>query len=124
MSNNATGGYTVTGYWFADDPTTINNCNPCRGRQVQVVKTDGSIVQVADPGAPATLPNSLEIMDITEAVVKYLQDPKWLNGLVTAANTPDHRLKVKRLPTIFPEGYDFDMIQPLKGASAATCPPL
>ena len=53
-------GYTVTGYWFADDPTTINNCNPCRGRTIQVVKTDGSIIQVAGPGALSTLPNSLE----------------------------------------------------------------
>ncbi len=24
-------GYTVTGYWFADDPTTINNCPPPAG---------------------------------------------------------------------------------------------
>ncbi len=36
-------GYKVAGYWYADDPTTINNCNPCRGRQIQVVKTDGSV---------------------------------------------------------------------------------
>ncbi|MEW6331016.1 MAG: 5'-nucleotidase C-terminal domain-containing protein, partial [Pseudomonadota bacterium] len=65
-SNTPRDGYTVTGYWYADDPTTINNCNPCRGRVVQVVKTDGSIVQVAGPGAPGTLPDSLEVMDITE----------------------------------------------------------
>ncbi len=77
-------GYTVTGYWYADDPTTINNCNPCRGRTVQVVKTDGSIVQVAGPGAPATLPNSLDVMDISEAVVKYLRVN--LGGMVTARN--------------------------------------
>jgi len=113
-------GYTVTGYWYADDKTTINNCNPCRGRTVQVVMNDGSIVQVAGPGAPATLPNSLEVMDITEAVVKYLQVN--LGGVVTAANLPDHRLTVKRLPTINP--YPFQVIQPLKGASAATCPTL
>jgi len=120
MSDNASDGYTVTGYWYADDPTTINNCNPCRGRAVQVVKTDGTIVQVAGPGAPATLPNSLEVMDITEAVVKYLREN--LNGVVTADNLPIHRLTVKRLPTINP--YDFDVVQPLRGAQAATCPPL
>ena len=118
----AHGGYTVTGYWFADDKTTINNCNPCRGRKVQVVKTDGSIVQVAGPGAPATLPNSLDVMDITEAVVKYLRVN--LSGLVTSTNLPIHRLTVKRLPTISPAGYGFKMIQPLKGATPATCPVL
>ncbi|MDH5512280.1 MAG: hypothetical protein OEY27_03615, partial [Gammaproteobacteria bacterium] len=121
-SNTPHDGYTVTGYWYADDPTTINNCNPCRGRVVQVVKTDGSIVQVAGPGAPATLPNSLEVMDITEAVVKYLREN--LGGTVTGSNLPIHRLTVKRLPTISPPGYSFKMIQPLKGASAATCPAL
>ncbi len=116
-------GYTVTGYWFADDPTTINNCNPCRGRTVQVVKTDGSIVQVAGPGTPAgPLPNSLDVMDITEAVVQYLKVN--LKGLVTEANLPIHRLTVKRLPTISPPGYNFKMIQPVKGASSATCPVL
>lgn len=120
-------GYTVTGYWFADDKTTINNCNPCRGRTIQVVKTDGSIVQVAGPGAPATLPASLDVMDVSEAVVKYLRDPVSMGGLggtVTEANLPIHRLTVKRLPTINPPGYDFKMIQPVKGASAATCPAL
>lgn len=121
-ANTPHAGYTVTGYWYADDKTTINNCNPCRGRTIQVVKTDGSIVQVAGPGAPATLPNSLDVMDISEAVVKYLREN--LGGTVTAANLPIHRLTVKRLPTINPPGYDFPMIQPVKGASAATCPTL
>lgn len=115
----AHGGYTVTGYWFADDPATINNCNPCRGRTVQVVKTDGSIVQVAGPGTN-TVVNSAEVMDITEAVVKYLRDN--LGGMVTNANTPSHRLNVQRLPTINP--YNFKVVQPLRGASVATCPPL
>jgi len=113
-------GYTVTGYWYADAKTTINNCNPCIGRVIQVVKTDGGIVQVAGPGAPATPPNSLEVMDITEAVVKYLREN--LGGVVTSANLTDHRLKVNRLPTINP--YSFKQIQPLKGASTATCPAL
>jgi len=115
-------GYTVTGYWYADDRATINNCNPCRGRLVQVVKTDGSIVNVSGPGISPTgsLPNSLEVMDITEAVVKYLREN--LGGVVTDANTPSHRLTVKRLPTINP--YSFRQIQPLKGASTATCPAL
>ena len=118
----AHGGYTVTGYWFADDPTTINNCGPCRGRKVQVVKTDGSIVQVAGPGfvAGTPLPSSLDVMDISEAVVKYLKVN--LGGLVTDANLPIHRLTVKRLPTINPPGYNFKMVQPIKGASSATCP--
>ena len=120
-TNTPHGGYTVTGYWYADDPTTINNCNPCRGRTIQVVKTDGSIVQVAGPGTNTAV-NSLDVMDITEAVVKYLREN--LGGVVTDANMPSHRLTVKRLPTISPPGYDFRMIQPLKGASSATCPAL
>jgi 2',3'-cyclic-nucleotide 2'-phosphodiesterase (5'-nucleotidase family) len=114
-------GYTVTGYWYADDRATINNCGPCRGRLIQVVKTDGSIYPVAGPGVSNALPDSLEVMDVSEAVVKYLQEN--LGGVVTDANTPSHRLTVKRLPTINPPGYKFRMIQPLKGASAATCPP-
>ncbi|MBI3546133.1 MAG: 5'-nucleotidase C-terminal domain-containing protein [Gammaproteobacteria bacterium] len=116
------GGYTVTGYWFADDSTTINNCNPCRGRVVQVVMNDGSIVQVAGPGVVAgtPLPNSLDVLDVSEAVVKYLRGN--LNGVVTSSNLPIHRLTVKRLPTINP--YSFPQIQPLKGASVATCPAL
>jgi hypothetical protein len=113
-------GYTVTGYWYADDKTTINNCNPCRGRTIQVVMNDGSIVQVAGPGAPATVPNSLDVLDVSEAVVKYLRGN--LGGIVTANNLPIHRLTVKRLPTINP--YSFRQIQPLKGATAMTCPAL
>ncbi len=61
-------------------------------------------------------------MDITEAVVQYLRVN--LAGTVTEANLPIHRLTVKRLPSISPPGYNFRMIQPLKGASAATCPAL
>ncbi|MBI5460849.1 MAG: hypothetical protein HY941_01525 [Gammaproteobacteria bacterium] len=118
-NNTPHDGYTVTGYWFADDPTTINNCNPCRGRTVQVVKTDGSIVQVAGPGSNTPV-NSADVMDITEAVVKYLRED--LGGLVTDTNTPNHRLTVKRLPTINP--YNFKVVQPLRGASTATCPAL
>ena len=122
MSNNPSDGYTVTGYWYADDPTTINNCNPCRGRTIQVVKADGTgWVKVAGPGANSAI-NSLDAMDITEAVVKYLRVN--LGGVVTDANLPTHRLTVKRLPTINPPGYNFRMIQPVKGASSATCPAL
>ncbi len=120
MANNAVEGYSVTGYWFADDPTTINNCNPCRGRTIQVVMNDDSIVQVAGPGASGALPNNLDVLDVSEAVVRYLRNN--LGGNVTDANLPTHRLTVKRLPTINP--YPFKVIQPLKGASAATCPAL
>ena len=119
--NSGVPGYTVTGYWYADDPRTINNCNPCRGRLIQVVKTNGNIVNVTnESGVVQPLPPSLEVMDITEAVVKYLREN--LGGVVTEANTPSHRLTVKRLPTINP--YSFMQIQPLKGASLATCPAL
>ena len=53
-------GYAVAGYWYADAPTTINNCGPCRGRMVQVVMDDGTIVDVAGPGVtpPGSTPKS------------------------------------------------------------------
>lgn len=106
----------VAGYWYADDPNTINNCNPCRGRLIQAMTVNGGTVDV-DPAAP---PSSAELLDVTEAVVKYLRDK--LRGVVTAADVPLHRIKVKRLPTINP--YPFEVVQPLNGASIATCPAL
>ena len=108
--------YKVAGYWYADDPNTINNCNPCRGRLIQVMTNDGQTLDVD----PAALPDSNNLMDVTEAMVKYLQDG--LGGTVTASNLPSHRITVKRLPTINP--YPFKVIQPLNGSSAATCPSL
>jgi 2',3'-cyclic-nucleotide 2'-phosphodiesterase (5'-nucleotidase family) len=109
-------GYKVAGYWYADDPTTINNCPPCRGRLIQLVTNDGQTVNVD----PTALPDGAALLDVTEAVVRYLQDG--LGGVVTPANLPLHRINVKRLPTINP--YPFKVVQPLNGASAATCPPL
>ena len=109
-------GYKVAGYWYADDPTTINNCNPCRGRLIQVVTTDGQTLNIN----PAALPDSNTLLDVTEAVVGYLQ--RGLGGVVTASNLPLHRINVKRLPTINP--YPFKVMQPLNGSTAATCPAL
>lgn len=43
-------------------------------------------------------------------------------NVITAADVPLHRIKVKRLPTINP--YPFQAVQPLDGASTATCPAL
>lgn len=119
--------YTNTGYWFADDPTTVNNCNPCRGRLIQLITNDLQVVDLV-PGAP--LPDNASLLDITEAVVMYLRAPAsevrgglpGIGGTVTANNLPLHRLTVKRLPTINP--YPFKVIQPLDGATPATCPPL
>ena len=51
-------GYKVAGYWYADDKTTINNCNPCRGRQVQVVKTDGRWCRSQDQVHPPRCPQA------------------------------------------------------------------
>lgn len=119
-------GYSVSGYWFAEDPNTINNCNPCRGRLIQAIDTSLNTVTAYDPTAAThTLPLSSTLLDVTEAVVKYLQAPTskgGLGGVVTANNLKLHRITVKRLPTIKP--YGFDMIQPLKGATPLTCPSL
>lgn len=109
------GGFTVAGYWFADDPTTINNCIACRGRLIQVVTHDRQVLDLL-PGEP--LPDNGEWLDVTEAVVKYLREG--LGGMVTAANLPVHRITVKRLPTVNP--YPFKTVQPLKGATSETCP--
>ncbi len=68
-------GYSVVGYWYADDPTTINNCSPCRGRLIQVVKTDGTVVTVSGPGVTAPALVSTDLLDISEAVVNYLRAP-------------------------------------------------
>ena len=95
-------GYDVAGYWYADDPTTINNCAPCRGREIQAIDNDLQVITVT-PGQP--LPPSGGI-----------------GGLVTDGNLPLHRIAVKRLPTTNP--FPFEVIQPLLGATAATCPPL
>ncbi len=113
--------YKVAGYWYADDPGTINNCNACRGRLVQVVTNDG---QVLDVNA-AALPDTNTLLDLTEAVVKYLQaatSAGGLNSQITEATLPLHRITVKRLPTINP--FQFNMVQPLLGATPATCPAL
>ena len=119
-------GYSVAGYWYAEDPTTINNCAPCRKRLIQAVKTDGTLVDVANPaGAILPLPASTSLLDISEAVVQYLRAPSSAGGIggsVTESNLPLHRINVKRLPKINP--YGFKTIQPLKGATAATCPAL
>lgn len=119
-------GYSVAGYWYAEDPNTINNCNPCRGRMIQAVDTSLNTVIAFDPLATThPLPLSSSLLDVTEAVVKYLQAPTskgGLGGVVTANNLKLHRITVKRLPTIRP--YGFDMIQPLKGATPLTCPAL
>jgi sulfur-oxidizing protein SoxB len=117
--------YAVAGYWYADDPTTINNCAPCRGRLIQVTKADGTTVDVAGPGVSTTLPDSNSLLDITEAVVRYLQAPAAQGGIgnvVTASNLPLHRINVKRLPTINP--YPFKVVQPLNGSTPTTCPVL
>ena len=117
--------YSVAGYWFAEDPGTINNCNPCRGRVIQVITNDGQTVTVAGPGVTTPLPPSSSLLDVTEAVVKYLQAPAaqgGIGGLVMDGNLPLHRINVKRLPNINP--FPFKVIQPLRGATAQTCPAL
>lgn len=130
--------YSVAGYWYAEDPGTINNCAPCRGRLIQAVKTDDTTVDVAVPTYNATtatttvaytIPASTTLMDVSEAVVNYLRAPTsqvqaglpGIGGLVTSSNLPIHRITVKRLPNINP--FAFMVIQPLLGATAATCPP-
>ena len=88
--------YSVAGYWFTDDPATINNCGACTGNggTIEVVK-DAS-------GNP---------LDSTEIVVNYLQT---LPG--RTANPALHRITLLRpLP---PPLFGFKEMQPLRGATS------
>lgn len=121
--------FKVSGYWYKDDPNTLNNCPQCRGRKIEVAKADGTIMTAWDPALSnavnaANLPSSADLMDMTEAAVRYLRAPAsegGLGGLVTVDNLQLHRINIKRLPTINP--YAFSVIQPLLGARPDTCPP-
>jgi len=105
-----------TGYWYADDQDHHQTA-PLPGPTVQVVMNDGSIVQVA--AGPCYKCPQLDVLDVSEAVVKYLRGNL---GASEANNLPIHRLTVKRWPTINP--YSFRQIQPLRGASAALPEPV
>ena len=87
--------FSAAGYWFADDPNTINNCGACSG-------VGGAIEVVKDAaGNP---------LDSTEIVVNYLQT---LPGMT--ANPTLHRITLLRpLP---PSLFGFKEMQPLRGAS-------
>jgi len=115
---------TVTGYWFADDPGTINNCPQCRGRKIEVMQNDGTVAIAYDPAAtvnPAL--DSSAMLDVTEAVVRYMRASAADGGLaewVTSSNLTLNRITVKRIPNINP--FPFNVIQPLRGATLDTCP--
>jgi len=117
--------FTVSGYWYADDPNTLNNCPQCRGRLIETVKTDGTIITAFDPALTTNVAlDSSTLLDVTEAVVQYLRAPAssgGIGGLVTSSNLQLHRINVKRLPNINP--FPFNVVQPLVGATLATCPP-
>ncbi len=118
--------FTVSGYWYADDPNTLNNCAQCRGRLIETVKSDGTIITAYDPAlGTGNVPlDSSTLLDVTEAVVQYLRAPSssgGIGGVVTSSNLQLHRINVKRLPNINP--FAFNVVQPLLGATLATCPP-
>ncbi len=82
----------VAGYWYADDPGTINNCGAC---------TAGVITPLVDGSGNA--------IDTTEIVVNYLA------SLPNKYAFPSlYRIKLlKPLPAPL---YGFNVIQPLQGA--------
>ena len=86
-------GYSVAGYWFADDPKTINNCGSCGGT--------GATVDVLVDEAGNQL-------DVTEVVVRYLASlPD------RTANPQGHRINLlKPLP---PPAFANPEVQPLRG---------
>ncbi|CAA9892037.1 conserved exported hypothetical protein [Candidatus Methylobacter favarea] len=85
--------YSVAGYWYADDPATINNCGSCAA-------SAGAIEVVKDEhGQP---------LDVSEIVVRYL---KTLPEMT--ANPPGHRINLRYpLPAA---AFNNPEIQPLKG---------
>ena len=85
--------YSVAGYWFADDPNTINNCGSCGG-------TGATVTTLVDE-----FNNPL---DVTEVVVRYL---KSLPNMT--ANPQSGRIKLlKPLPV---PAFANKEIQPLRG---------
>ena len=86
-------GYSVAGYWFADDPKTINNCGSCGG-------TGATVTVLVDE-----IGNQL---DVTEVVVRYLASlPN------RTANPQGHRINLlKPLP---PPAFSNPEMQPLRG---------
>ena len=85
--------YSVAGYWYADDPKTINNCGSCA--------TPGSSIDVVsdEKGKP---------LDVSEIVVRYLKTlPKM------TANPQGHRINL--LYPLPAPAFDNPEIQPLKG---------
>lgn len=85
--------YSIAGYWYADDPKTINNCGACAmpGSAIDVVKDE--------KGNP---------LDVSEIVVRYL---KTLPNMT--ANPSGHRINL-RYPLPYP-AFGNPEIQPLKG---------
>jgi len=85
--------FTVAGYWYADDPGTINNCGACSA---------GTITPLVDAsGKP---------LDSTEIVVKYLA--------TLPGNLADPMLnRINLLKPLPMPQYGFPVIQPLSGAS-------
>jgi 2',3'-cyclic-nucleotide 2'-phosphodiesterase (5'-nucleotidase family) len=85
--------YSVAGYWYADDPETINNCGSCAtpSSAINNVKNE--------KGNP---------LDVSEIVVRYL---KTLPNMT--ANPQGHRINLRYpLPAI---AFENPEIQPLKG---------
>ena len=82
---------TVAGYWYADDPTTINNCGACAG---------GNVTPLVDAtGNP---------LDTTEIVVNYLAalPNRYANPVLN---------RIKLLKPLPAPVYGFPVIQPLQG---------
>lgn len=84
--------FTVAGYWYADDPGTINNCGNCAA---------GTITPLKDSAG--------KTIDATEIVVMYLAS---LPNRI-ASPTLNRVTLLRPLP---PSLYGFNVVQPLQGA--------
>jgi hypothetical protein len=88
--------YSVAGYWYADDPKTINNCGSCAtpGSAIDVVKDEN--------GNP---------LDVSEIVVRYLKT-------LPEMTANPQRYRINLLYPLPAPAFENPEIQPLKGVIA------
>ena len=101
--------YSVAGYWFTDDPDTINNCGSCSASAAPPANQDNKSFPLPKGNITVVRDEKGDALDVTEIVVRYL---KTLPNMT--ANPGGHRISLlKPLPLPL---FNNPEIQPLGGA--------
>jgi sulfur-oxidizing protein SoxB len=102
--------YSVAGFWFADEPDTINHCGRCSADQGKLAaRSDNDSLPLPKGTITVVKDEQGNPLDISEIVVRYL---KTLPNMT--ANPEGHRINLlKPLPLPI---FDNPEIQPLGGA--------